>query len=94
MVKAAWKNTMGKIALHNSTAVRRKFSTKPPPPMDKIHSYLLIVDYARPDLRGLIAWGAFHPECSFMERLPGDPIVRQLDVDVLLDIQGPHQDIV
>lgn len=34
MVKAAWKNTTGKIALHSNTAVRREFSTKPPPPMD------------------------------------------------------------
>lgn len=57
-------------------------------------SHLLVVDDAGPDLGGLVPRCALHAQRALMERLPGDAIVGELDVDVLPDVQGPHQNIV
>ena len=56
--------------------------------------YLLVIHDAGPDLRGLVARSALHTEGALVEGLPGDAVVGQLDVDVLLDVQRPDQDVV
>lgn len=56
--------------------------------------YLLVIHDARPDLRGLVAGSALHTKGTLVERLPGDAVVGQLDVDVLLNVQRPDQDVV
>lgn len=62
-------------------------------PTDTPH-HLLVVDDAGPDLGGLVPRRALHAQRALVERLPGDAIVGELDVDVLPDVQGSHQNIV
>lgn len=56
--------------------------------------HLLVVDDAGPDLGGLVPRRALHAQRALVERLPRDAVVGELDVHVLPDVQGPHQDVV
>lgn len=71
-----------------SPQCHHRAAPQPPP------SHLLVVDDAGPDLGGLVARCALHTQRALVERLPRDAVVGELDVDVLPDVQGPHQDIV
>lgn len=83
--------------MHGQRTEPRGSASPPLPPRGcprATPSHLLVVDNAGPDLGGLVARGALHAQRALVERLPRDSVVRELDVDVLPDVQGPHQDVV
>ncbi len=59
-----------------------------------IGTNLLIIDDAGPDLGSLVPGCALDPQRSLVEGLARDAVVGQLDVDGLLQLQRPHQDVV